>query len=41
MQRAFIIHVTKTVTGNNRQKTGFGRITGLKDEDVTLFFVKR
>jgi len=33
--------VTKAVTQNNRQKPKFGKITGLKDEDGTFFFVKK
>ncbi len=36
-----VIHVTKAVTLNNQQKPRFGRITGLKDEDGTFFFVKK
>ncbi|MCI0522362.1 MAG: caspase family protein [Bacteroidales bacterium] len=33
--------VTRAVTQNNRQKPKFGKITGLKDEDGTFFFVKK
>ena len=33
--------VTKAVSQNNRQKPKFGKITGLKDEDGTFFFVKK
>jgi len=36
-----VLHVTKAVTGNNQQKPRFGKITGLKDEDGTFFFVKK
>jgi len=33
--------VTKAVTQNNKQKPKFGKITGLKDEDGTFFFIKK
>jgi tetratricopeptide (TPR) repeat protein len=33
--------VTKAVSQNNQQKPKFGKITGLKDEDGTFFFVKK
>ena len=36
-----VLHVTKAVAGNNQQKPRFGKITGLKDEDGTFFFVKK
>jgi tetratricopeptide (TPR) repeat protein len=36
-----VLHVTKAVTQNNQQKPRFGKITGLKDEDGTFFFVKK
>ena len=36
-----VIQVTKAVTQNNQQKPKFGKITGLKDEDGTFFFVKK
>jgi hypothetical protein len=29
------------VTQNNQQKPRFGKITGLKDEDGTFFFIKK
>ncbi|MCU0459770.1 MAG: caspase family protein [Bacteroidales bacterium] len=36
-----VLHVTKAVAQNNQQKPRFGKITGLKDEDGTFFFVKK
>jgi tetratricopeptide (TPR) repeat protein len=36
-----VTQVTKAVTQNNQQKPKFGKITGLKDEDGTFFFVKK
>ena len=36
-----VIQVTKAVTQNNQQKPKFGKITGLKDEDGTFFFIKK
>jgi hypothetical protein len=36
-----VMQVTKAVTSNNQQKPKFGKITGLKDEDGTFFFVKK
>ncbi len=36
-----VLHVTKAVSQNNQQKPRFGKITGLKDEDGTFFFVKK
>ena len=33
--------VTKAVSQNNQQKPKFGKITGLKDEDGTFFFIKK
>lgn len=36
-----VTHVTKAVTQNNQQKPKFGKITGLKDEDGTFFFIKK
>jgi tetratricopeptide (TPR) repeat protein len=36
-----VLHVTRAVTQNNQQKPRFGKITGLKDEDGTFFFVKK
>jgi tetratricopeptide (TPR) repeat protein len=36
-----VLHVTNAVTQNNQQKPRFGKITGLKDEDGTFFFVKK
>jgi hypothetical protein len=35
------LQVTKAVTQNNQQKPKFGKITGLKDEDGTFFFIKK
>ncbi len=36
-----VLKVTKAVSQNNQQKPKFGKITGLKDEDGTFFFVKK
>jgi tetratricopeptide (TPR) repeat protein len=36
-----VTQVTKAVTQNNQQKPKFGKITGLKDEDGTFFFIKK
>jgi tetratricopeptide (TPR) repeat protein len=36
-----VSQVTKAVTQNNQQKPKFGKITGLKDEDGTFFFIKK
>jgi hypothetical protein len=36
-----VTHVIKAVTQNNQQKPRFGKITGLKDEDGTFFFIKK
>lgn len=36
-----VMQVTKAVSHNNQQKPRFGKITGLKDEDGTFFFVKK
>ena len=36
-----VLHVNRAVTQNNQQKPRFGKITGLKDEDGTFFFVKK
>lgn len=36
-----VAQVTKAVTQNNMQKPKFGKITGLKDEDGTFFFIKK
>jgi len=36
-----VMQVTKAVTQNNQQKPKFGKITGLKDEDGTFFFIKK
>ncbi len=36
-----VLQVTKAVSLNNQQKPTFGKITGLKDEDGTFFFVKK
>ncbi|MFN2313129.1 MAG: tetratricopeptide repeat protein [Bacteroidales bacterium] len=36
-----VTQVTKAVTQNNQQKPRFGKITGLKDEDGTFFFIKK
>ncbi len=36
-----VTQVTKAVTQNNHQKPKFGKITGLKDEDGTFFFIKK
>jgi tetratricopeptide (TPR) repeat protein len=36
-----VTQVTRAVTLNNLQKPKFGRITGLKDEDGTFFFIKK
>jgi tetratricopeptide (TPR) repeat protein len=33
--------VNKAVTQNNKQKPKFGKITGLRDEDGTFFFIKK
>jgi tetratricopeptide (TPR) repeat protein len=35
------LQVTKAVSQNNQQKPKFGKITGLKDEDGTFFFIKK
>jgi len=35
------MQVTKAVSQNNQQKPKFGKITGLKDEDGTFFFIKK
>jgi hypothetical protein len=36
-----VLQVTKAGTQNNQQRPRFGKITGLKDEDGTFFFVKK
>ncbi len=36
-----VTQVTKAVSQNNVQKPKFGKITGLKDEDGTFFFIKK
>jgi len=36
-----VMQVTKAVSQNNQQKPKFGKITGLKDEDGTFFFIKK
>jgi hypothetical protein len=36
-----VAKVSKAVGDNNQQKPKFGKITGLKDEDGTFFFVAR
>jgi tetratricopeptide (TPR) repeat protein len=36
-----VLQVTKAVTQNNQQKPIFGKITGLRDEDGTFFFIKK
>ncbi len=36
-----VMHVTRAVTLNSRQKPLFGKIRGLKDEDGTFFFIKK
>ncbi len=36
-----VSQVTKAVSQNNQQKPKFGKITGLKDEDGTFFFIKK
>jgi len=36
-----VLQVTKAVTQNNQQRPRFGKVTGLKDEDGTFFFVKK
>lgn len=36
-----VVNVTKAVSGNNQQKPKFGKITGLRDEDGTFFFVAK
>lgn len=36
---AVVNRVTKSVVSNNQQKPQFGKISGLKDEDGTFFFV--
>ena len=36
-----VTQVTKAVAQNNQQKPKFGKITGLKDEDGTFFFIKK
>jgi tetratricopeptide (TPR) repeat protein len=36
-----VTQVTKAVTQNSQQKPKFGKITGLKDEDGTFFFIKK
>lgn len=36
-----VINVTKAVEKNNQQKPKFGKITGLRDEDGTFFFIAK
>lgn len=36
-----VSQVTRAVTQNNKQKPKFGKITGLRDEDGTFFFIKK
>ncbi len=36
-----VTQVTKAVSQNNLQRPKFGKITGLKDEDGTFFFIKK
>jgi hypothetical protein len=36
-----VVKVSSAVANNNQQKPQFGRITGLKDEDGTFFFIAR
>ncbi|HQK71773.1 MAG TPA: caspase family protein [Bacteroidales bacterium] len=36
-----VINVTKAVEENNQQKPKFGKITGLRDEDGTFFFIAK
>ena len=36
-----VIAVSTAVGGNNQQKPKFGKITGLKDEDGTFFFISK
>lgn len=36
-----VAKVSSAVTNNNQQKPQFGKITGLKDEDGTFFFISR
>ena len=36
-----VSQVNKAVTQNNKQKPKFGKITGLRDEDGTFFFIKK
>ena len=36
-----VTQVTRAVSQNNVQKPKFGKITGLKDEDGTFFFIKK
>ncbi|NMC42194.1 MAG: tetratricopeptide repeat protein [Bacteroidales bacterium] len=36
-----VVNVTKAVSGNNQQKPKFGKITGLRDEDGTFFFIAK
>ena len=36
-----VMKVSTAVGGNNQQKPKFGKITGLKDEDGTFFFIAK
>ncbi len=36
-----VVNVTKAVSNNNQQKPKFGKITGLRDEDGTFFFIAK
>jgi len=36
-----VLNVTNAVTSNNQQKPKFGKITGLRDEDGTFFFIAK
>jgi tetratricopeptide (TPR) repeat protein len=36
-----VMKVSSAVAGNNQQKPKFGKITGLKDEDGTFFFIAK
>ncbi|MGB4293109.1 MAG: tetratricopeptide repeat protein [Bacteroidales bacterium] len=36
-----VINVTNAVVNNNQQKPKFGKITGLRDEDGTFFFIAK
>jgi len=36
-----VMKVATAVGDNNQQKPKFGKITGLKDEDGTFFFIAR